>query len=88
MNISDITTPADLVEQNTLTNYEAAAKAVMELTYGECRELMSVMLEAALDFHKAEAVKAHEEGNAKKLVAFTLDIARLQDAVTILSKVS
>ena len=88
MNIADITSPADLAEANTLTPLEVATKACMDLSYSESRELVDLLLDAALDFHKAEGLDAANEGNTKKLVAFTLDVARLQDAVTLLGKVS
>ena len=88
MNIAELNTPSDLAEANTLTPLEVAVKACEDLSYSESRELVDLLLEAALDFHKAEGMDAANEGNTKKLVAFTLDVARLQDAVTLLGKVS
>ena len=88
MNIADITSPADLAEANTLTPLETAVKACEDLSYSESRQLVDLLLDAALDFHKAEGLDAANEGNTKKLVAFSLDVARLQDVVTLLSKVS
>ena len=88
MNIADITSPADLAAANTLTPLEDATKACMDLSYIEARELVDLLLDAALDFHKAEGLDAANEGNTKKLVAFSLDVRSLQNAMSILKGVS
>ena len=88
MNLSEVTTPSDLLEANQLTNLEAALKAVGELNYSESREVVAVVLEAAVAFHKSLLSEALDEGNQRKFFALTQDLTNLETVAALLKSVS
>jgi len=76
MNIQDITTPSDLVDQNTqeLTPQEHVIKGLTEMTYSDTRVVFDTILETFIDLH-VELVKDNiDKDNTKGVVQMSQDL--------------
>lgn len=87
MNLTNIETPADLQKANELTPVQKALEAVGELSYNEAREVMDVILQASVEFHKEIITNAVQESNVKAFHFLTKDLARLETVRSILEDV-
>ena len=88
MNLSNISTPSDLLEANKVTALEVALKACGDLNYSESREVVAVILDASIEFHKALLSEAHSEGNQRKFFSLTQDLTNLETVAALLKSVS
>lgn len=79
MNISDINTPSDLVQQNNteLSPEDHVIKGLTEMTYSDTRVVFDTMVETFIDLH-CELLKDNiDKGNVKGVVTISQDLQTL-----------
>ena len=88
MNINDINSVSDLIEQNnTDTPSEKVLEALMELDYQSARAVIDEALERMLQWHRCQAMKAVNEGQTGDIIQWADDAGRLASVVDILKTI-
>jgi len=79
MNISDINTPSDLVEQNTteLTPHELVVKGLCDLDYSDTRVVFDTILDTFIDLHCELLKNIIDKDNTKGIVCISQDLQTL-----------
>ena len=88
MNINEINSVNDLIEQNnTETPSEKVLEALMELDYQSARSVIDEALERMLEWHRNMAMKAVNEGQTGDIIQWADDAGRLASVLNILKTV-
>ena len=88
MNISDITTPAQLVEANNkVTPMEAAVEALKDCDYGDSKVIVTWLLTNMLDFHKTSAVECLKGESDGSPLAWAHDAGKLESILETLKSI-
>jgi hypothetical protein len=79
MNISDINTPSDLVQQNNteLSPEDHVIKGLTEMTYSDTRVVFDTMVETFIDLHCHLLKDNIDKGNVKGVVTISQDLQTL-----------
>ena len=92
MNLSDINSVNDLIEANN--KIETNESLVNQLTLPVYKEEPQIAMECAIDilmnllgFHATMMDAYIEEGESKKATQWAVDVARIEEAISILKKV-
>ena len=79
MNISDINTPSDLVNQNNteLTSQEHVIKGLCDMSYSDTRVVFDTIVDTFIDLH-CELLKDNiDKDNTKGIVGISQDLQTL-----------
>ena len=89
MDFTEVNTPSDLVTQNETpkTRQTAALEALLECDWGETKEVVELVLGAALDWHKEVGVTLFQEDESKCLV-WAKEVGTLTAVLNLLKTVS
>ena len=79
MNIQDINTPSDLVDQNTkeLTPQEHVIKGLTEMTYSDTRVVFDTILETFIELHVNLVMEKIDSDDTKGVVQMSQDLQTL-----------
>ena len=86
MNLNEVTTPAELLSANELTPQQKAAQALLDLNWEETKELVELVLEGALDWHKHEGIERLKQHEPSTL-AWARDVGVLESVLALLQTV-
>ena len=91
MNLEQINTPQDLIEQNNVETDQERVKKLIDSVIEEGPEtglfITKVILEKLETFHKSMLDEKIEEGDHEQSIYWTVDLTRLENVISILDNV-
>ncbi len=91
MNLEQVNTPQDLIEQNNVETDQERVKKLIDSIIEEGPEtglfITKVILEKLETFHKSMLDEKLEEGDNEQSIYWTVDLTRLENVISILDNV-